>query len=115
MSGLTNIPSLDALVADPSKAVTLSPEAAQALLLGMVSIQPILIQRALIGPQPEQRETKSNPTLLTAQQVAARLNVKKSFVYELARQKKLKSVKLGDKYVQFTEAAVREFLVQGGA
>lgn len=72
--------------------------------------------RMITGPRPEQqRETTGKPTLLTAQQVAERLNVKKSFVYEVARQKKLRSVRLGEKYVMFTESAVDDFLTQGGA
>ena len=106
------IPSLDALVADPGKAATLPPESAQALLIGLVSLQPVLIQRALMGAQHGQGEpTKTNA--LTPEQVAVILNVKPSFVYEMARQKKLKSYKVG-KYRRFTEAAVQAFQAQNG-
>ena len=101
---LTEAPTLDELVSNPGLAATLPPEAAQALLIGLVSLQPLLIQRALLGPQNVQEEN-----LLDAQQVAVRLNVPVSYVYELARQKKLTVTKLGKKYVRFTEAAVQVY------
>src|ERR1051326_5386906 len=98
---LTDIKSLDALLADPAKVAQLSPEVAQTMLIGLVSLQPLLIQRALMGSQSGQGEpTKKNA--LTPEQVAVILNVKPSFVYELARNKKLKSYKLG-RYVRFNE------------
>lgn len=50
MNGPIDIPSLDALVADPAKAATLPPDVAQRFLIGLVSLQPILIQRALTAP-----------------------------------------------------------------
>jgi len=71
--------------------------------------------RMFAEQQHAQPKTTGKTALLTANQVAERLNVKKSFVYEVARQKKLKSVRLGEKYVMFTESAVDDFLTQGGA
>ena len=56
-----------------------------------------------------QKPESDHEHLLTPAQVAARLNVAESFVYEAARQKKMKSVRLGKKYVRFTEAAVAEY------
>ena len=60
------VPSLDSLVADPGKAATLTPETAQALLIGLVSLQPILIQRALMGPQngPEEGRLLTIPEVV---------------------------------------------------
>ena len=40
-------PSLDQLIQDPAKAAILSPKIAQALLIGLASLQPLLVQRAL--------------------------------------------------------------------
>jgi hypothetical protein len=37
---LSVVPSLDALMANPGNAATLPPEVAQALLIGLVSLQP---------------------------------------------------------------------------
>jgi excisionase family DNA binding protein len=65
------------------------------------------------GPQHGQGE----PTMqnaLTAKQVATILNVRPSFVYDMARQKKLKSYKVG-KYKRFKESAVHDYLARGGA
>lgn len=112
---LQAIPTIDELIGDPAKAAMVTPETAQALLIGLASIQPLLIQRALAGPQPEQREPTSKTALLDAKQVAERLNVPKSFVYEAARQGKLKPVKLGEKYVRFTQGTVDEYLTKSGA
>lgn len=85
-------------------------------LLGLVEkIKAVGWGRMVARAQPEQQGTTSTPTLWTAPEVAQRLNRKKSFVYEMARQKKLKSVKLGKKYVMFTEEAVQNFLANGGA
>jgi excisionase family DNA binding protein len=110
---LTDVPTLDSLLADPGKIATLPPITAQALLIGLGCLQPLLIQRALLWPQNGREETiKKNA--LTAKQVAAILNVKPSFVYEMARQKQLKSYKVG-KYLRFKEAAVNDYLAKRGA
>jgi len=52
--------------------------------------------------------TENNEDLLTIPQVAKRLNVKTSFAYELARQGKLRSVRMG-KYIRVTEQALAEY------
>ncbi len=109
MVSQSEICSLDAIVADPAKAATLAPEAAQALLIGLASIQPVLLQRALIasghGHEDEQ--------LLTIPEVAKRLKVSHYRAYELARQGMLKSVRLG-KSVRVKPAAVDEYVAQHG-
>ena len=107
---LVEIPTLDSLMANPGKAATLPPEAAQALLIGLVSLQPLLIQRALMGLQNEQTDL-----LLTIPQVAERLKISDYRAYELARQGVLKSVRLGKKSVRVSPAAVLEYLAQQGA
>jgi excisionase family DNA binding protein len=110
MSGPTDIPSLDALVADPGKALTLPPDAARTLLCGLAGVLPLLIAQSSKEAGTADPNTGA---LLTAAQVAARLNVPKSFVYEAARQKQLESVKLG-KYIRFRDAAVKAYQAKYG-
>ena len=103
------ISSLAALVADPAKAATLTPEMAQALLIGIASIYPVLLQRALAGS----RNGREEDLLLTIPQVAKRLNVSDYRAYELTRQGILKSVRLG-KSVRVKLSAVDEYVSQHG-
>ena len=107
---LVEIPTLDSLMADPGKAAKLPPETAQALLIGLVSLQPLLIQRALMGAQGGQERD----LLLTVPNVAKQLQLSSYRVYELVRQGTLKSVHLG-KSVRVRPAAVAEYLAQKGA
>lgn len=51
--------------------------------------------------------------LLTADEVALRLNVSPARVHDLARQKLLPSVSLG-RQRRFDEGAIRAFIAQGG-
>ena len=102
--------SLDALVADPAKAATLPPETAQALLIRLASIQPVLLQRALTGS----RNGHEDDLLLTIPQVAKRLKVSNYRAYELARQGILKSVRLG-KSVRVKPSAIDEYVSEHGA
>jgi excisionase family DNA binding protein len=104
------IPTLDSLLADPGKVFDLSPDAAQILLIGLVSLQPLLVQRALMGTQGEQEKD----LVLTVPQVAKRLKLSSYRVYELARRGNLKSVRLG-KSVRVRPSAVAEYLAQQGA
>ena len=66
---LTEAPTLDELVSNPGLAATLPPEAAQALLIGLVSLQPVLIQRALMRPQHDQGETTKEKRHSTVKEV----------------------------------------------
>ena len=106
---LVDIPTLDSLMADPGKVVELTPEAAQMLLIGLASLQPLLIQRALMGPQNGQEDL-----LLTIPQVAERLKVSEYRAYELVRQGVLKSVRLGKKSVRVKPAALAEYVAGQG-
>jgi excisionase family DNA binding protein len=101
--------SVDELIGDPAKATALSPEAAQALLIGLASIQPLLIQRALIGPQGREGEDG----LLTVPQVAAKLKLSPYRTYELCRQGHLKSIHLG-KAVRVKPSDLAAYVAQQG-
>ena len=103
-------PLLDALVADPGKAATLPPETAQALLIMLASIQPVLLQRALTGS----RNRHEDDLLLAIPQVAKRLKVSNYRAYELARRGILKSVRLG-KSVRVKPSAIDEYVSEHGA
>ena len=103
------ISSLDLLVANPAKAATLPPEVAQVLLIALVSLQPLLIQRALMGPGNGQEKDH----LLTVPQVAARLKLSPYRTYELCRQGVLKSVRIG-RSVRVKPSAVADYLAQQG-
>ena len=111
MTSGTETFSLDALVADPAKVAKLSPEKAQALLIGLASVQPVLLQRALSGLSNGHEE---EDLLLTIPQVAKRLKVSDYRAYELARQGILKSVRFG-KSVRVKPSAIDEYVSQHGA
>jgi hypothetical protein len=81
---LVEIPTLDDLMANPGKAATLPPEVAQALLIGLVSIQPLLIQRALMGSGPQPAGPPER--FLTVSEVAAQFGVSERWLYRHKRQ-----------------------------
>jgi excisionase family DNA binding protein len=102
--------SLDALLADPAKAVMVPPKRAQGLLIELASLQAVLLQRAL-SPSFDCQEEE---LLLTIPEVAKRLKVSDYRAYELARQGILKSVRLG-KSVRVKASAINEYLSMHGA
>ena len=110
MNGLVEVPSLDELLANPGKAGTLPPEAAQTLLIGLASIQTLLVQRALMGTQQQQGASE----LLTIKDVVNRLKISEYRAYELARQGALKSVRLG-KSVRVRPSDLDEYIARQGA
>ena len=79
------------------------PEQLAAVMAHLAACQSAMATRLLNGHQHNtaRRETASGDhgALLTIEQVATRLNVPKTFAYELVRQHKLGAVRLG-KYVR---------------
>ena len=102
-------PSLDQLIQDPAKAAILSPEIAQALLIGLASIQPLLVQRALMGAA----DSAGDEDLLTIGQVAARLKLSQYRAYELCRHGELKAIRLG-KSVRVKPSDLHAYMAQHG-
>lgn len=102
-------PSLDQLIQDPAKAAILPPEIAQALLIGLASIQPLLVQRALMGSSDKVGEED----LLTIDQVATRLKLSHYRAYELCRQGALKAIRLG-KSVRVKPSDLQAYVAQHG-
>ena len=80
---LTEVPSLDSLMADPAKAATLAPEAAQALLIGLLSLQVILFQRSLVGSGPQ--IVGSPEKFLTVEEAVAQFGVSAQWLYRHKR------------------------------
>lgn len=102
-------PSLDQLIQDPAKAAILPPEIAQALLIGLASLQPLLVQRALMGSSDKVGEED----LLTIDQVATRLKLSQYRAYELCRQGELKAIRLG-KSVRVKPSDLQAYVAQHG-
>ena len=102
-------PSLDQLIQDPAKAAILPPEIAQALLIGLASIQPLLVQRALMGSSDKVGEED----LLTIDQVATRLKLSQYRTYELCRHGELKAIRLG-KSVRVKPSDLQAYVSQHG-
>jgi len=94
-------------------AVASAPLADLPMVLGLLEKVKAMGWGRLITESPHgKKEPAKESALLTAAQVAERLNVPKSFVYEAARQHQLKPVRLGKKYVRFTEDEVTEYQCQ---
>ena len=72
-------------------------------ILGHVEAVRVRLMGQLMQPQSADPGTADR--LLSMQEVAERLGVKESYGYELARQGKLRSVKMG-KYVRVPESAL---------
>jgi excisionase family DNA binding protein len=114
LSQLADIPTVGELLSRPELVKSLPHTAAKVLLTevaaqqaGLTALQVNLTMRALSqeGGNPHANR------LLTMQDVAERLNVPKSFAYELCRTGKLKSMRIG-KYIRVAEAAFTEYTVR---
>lgn len=100
-------PRLAELLAEPEGAGRLPVEEIPGLLTELVALLGAIVGRTLSQPAPA---PKGEPDrLLTVKEVAARLAVPKSFVYELARRGDLASARLG-RYVRFRVTAIEEYL-----
>ena len=66
----------------------------------------------MIRAVPENTETDKRP-LLSVDDIAARLAIKPSRVYELARSGQLQSVRIGDRQVRFHEDDLAKY-IKGG-
>lgn len=110
MNGPVDIPTIDELVADPGRAAYLPPEVAQALLIGLASIQSLLVQRALMGAQKGQGESG----LLTIKEVAQQLKVSTYRAYELVRQGEIKKTLVGEKSVRVKPTDLEAYLARNG-
>lgn len=76
--GVLAIPSLAEVLEDPARVEELPAEAARALLVRLMALQPLLVTRALAGP------TTAADRLLTPGEAAAKLGQSLSWVYKHA-------------------------------
>lgn len=95
---------LDDLARDPAKAVELTPSARATLLA-----QALAVVGALASPAVAAPSQGVDVEWLTVEQVAERLKLAKSYVYQLARRNDLPSVKRG-KYVRISAARLSEWI-----
>lgn len=108
---------LSEIAKNPEKIEKADPEEIPLLLAGLASIQSALTARLLISRQsihPSNPEVKED-RLLDADQVAQILNLKKSKVYELAKQKEgVPPFFYIGKYPRISEAALRKWIAEKG-
>ena len=105
-------PTMADLVAQPSRVAELSAEQARGLLVAIASIQPLLIARALAGPDAA-ADPREAARLLTVPEAAERLAIPSSFLYELIRQGRVPAQRIGPKYVRLHPATVAEIQAKG--
>ena len=85
MSELANIPTLDDLLHHPEKIVTLPPEVARTMLIGLAAVQPLLLVQSLKdngkaeSPAPPER-------WLTVEEVMAEFKVSARWLYSHKKQ-----------------------------
>ncbi len=72
------------------------------------------IARLIADRAPEETTTAAPLPLLTACDVAARLQINTQAVYRLAREGKLPAIKLSTRTLRWTEDAVSAFVAGGG-
>ena len=106
------LPTMVDLVAQPSRLAELSPEQACGLLVAIASIQPLLIARALAGPDAA-ADPREAARLLTVPEAAERLAIPPSFLYELIRQGRVPAQRIGPKYIRVHPAIVAEIQQRG--
>ena len=89
------------------------PEQLAAVMAQLAACQSAVAARLLDshpnGTAQRESEPAENGALLTIEQVAQRLNVPKSYAYELVRQHKLGAVRLG-KYVRVAPDTLNHFM-----
>lgn len=105
--------SVDSLIADPGRVFQVSPDIARTMLAGLAGLLPLLLAQS--SRDTGKAEPPSAPERwLDAEEVAAILHVPKSWVYESARNGRLKSARHG-KYVRFREQDIKEYQIHGRA
>ena len=79
------IPTMDQLIAEPSRAASLPPEVARSFLIGWANVQPLLMVQALKATG--QAEAPATPErFLTVVETAARFGVTRRWLYAHAKQ-----------------------------
>src|SRR5688572_23715423 len=104
MNGPIDIPSMDALLADPAKAALLPPDAARQLLYGMAGLLPVLIQASTAaGPG----EAPVADRWLTVEETAKLFPVSEQWLYR--HKKQLPHSQPSRKVLLFPEEKLRKW------
>jgi excisionase family DNA binding protein len=107
-------PSLDAIAADPTVAQGLPRSVLEALALRAITVQATIttvLLAARESPAAPRNVGDEADRLLTVPEVARRLGVPVTRVYEFARRQEIPVVRLG-RYVRVPERALREWIEQ---
>ena len=103
---LTDIPTMDQVRAEPSRAATLPPEVARTFLIGWASVQPLLLMQAL--KDTGQTEAPTPPERwLTVDQVVTRFAVSRPWLYR--HKEKLPYSQPSRKVLLFHEEKLRKW------
>src|SRR5262249_33755414 len=98
---------LAGLVSEPSEITQTPPEVIPALLASLERIRTLLLHRLLVGTLGN-HSSDSSREFLTADEVADLLRLRREYVYELARQGEIPSIRVG-KYVRIPKTAFEEW------
>ena len=103
-------PAVAELLADPALVAELSAEAVRALAPPLAQLYTAVMLRAheVLAALPAAAVAQA---LLTADEVAERLGIAPSYVYELAKSGELRAVRFG-KYVRFDPTDIDAFIMQ---
>jgi excisionase family DNA binding protein len=111
---LSELPTLDALVASPELVGHLSADVAAALLAKLAGVQTVLLGHLLAGSANGSDPGTAPEGLLKIPDVAKRLDVPTAFAYELARRGEIPTVRVGKKYVRVPSAALEKWMAECG-
>lgn len=102
---MTDIPTLDALAADPGLVRELPAPVAYHLLVQVTSLLPLLVAHA---HTPTTEKPQQDNRLLSVAEAAVQLHVSKGRIYELVRHGQLPAVRIG-KYVRLEPAVLAKW------
>jgi len=104
---------LSAVLVDPSRAASLTPEHATALLVQLAAVQAALTARLQVAPRtiPQTEEREGGDRLMTAQEVAEVLHVPVSWIYRHSGQLPF-AVKLSHKVLRFSERRLQAWMAR---
>ena len=103
------VPSLDELAEHPERAASLTAEAVEKLLVEHATVGAVLLGRLLATRAAEKAVSKPETHLMNAREAAERLRVPRSWISDMARQGKIRSVRLGH-YVRFRAEDLDQFV-----
>ena len=107
---LTPLPTLDELAAHPERVQELSPRVATDLLAQVVSLQTVLLARALSAPTAKNSQGEStDDQLLTVEEAAQRLSTTPDWLYHHAKNLPF-TKKLSPRQLRFSSKGIEKYL-----